>query len=150
MIQIRAERPADIAPIRELVGLAFAGHPYSVGTEPLIIDALREDGALELSLVAEVDGTVVAHIAFSEGSVGDSSPGWFVVGPIAVHPDFQRRGIGTELVEAALDMMRSRNAHGCVLVGDPDYYRRFGFRQCRKGSLARRPGRVRSHPTFRG
>jgi len=129
MIQIRPEQPADIDAIRELVRLAFTGHPYSKGTEPLIIDALREDGALELSFVAEVDGTVVGHIAFSTGAVGDSSSGWFVVGPVAVHPDYQRGGIGSGLIEAALGVIRSRKARGCVLVGDPDFYRRFGFRR---------------------
>ena len=127
---IRLEQPADTDAIRELVGLAFTGHPYSSGTEPLIIDALRADGALELSLVAEVDSAVVAHIAFSAAAVGDSSSGWFVVGPVAVRPDYQGRGIGRTLIEASLDVMRSRNARGCVLVGDPDLYRRFGFGRC--------------------
>ncbi len=129
MTKIRPELPADIDSIRELVCLAFTGHPYSSGTEPLIIDALRADGALELSLVVEVDGRVVAHIAFSAGAIGDSSSGWFVVGPVAVHPDYQGRGIGRTLIEAGLDIMRSRNATGCMLVGDPDLYRRFGFGQ---------------------
>ena len=129
-MKIRPEQPADVDAIRELVRLAFTGHAYSNGTEPLIIDALREDGALALSLVAEVDGTVVAHIAFSAGAVGGSTPGWFVVGPVAVHPDYQRRGIGSELIEASLDVMRSRNTRGCVLVGEPDFYGHFGFRRC--------------------
>jgi putative acetyltransferase len=126
---IRLEQPADVDAIRELVRLAFTGHPYSSGTEPLIIDALRADGALELSLVAEVDGTVLAHIAFSAAAIGDSLSGWFVVGPVAVHPDHQGRGIGRTLIEAGLHVMRSRNARGCVLVGDPAFYHRFGFGQ---------------------
>jgi putative acetyltransferase len=130
MLQTRPERPADVDAIRELVRLAFTGHPYSRGTEPLIIDALRDDDALELSLVAEVDGTVVAHIAFSSAAIGDSSSGWFVVGPVAVHPNHQGKGIGRRLIEAGLDIMRSREARGCVLVGDPDLYARFGFRRC--------------------
>jgi putative acetyltransferase len=128
--KISQEQPADIDAIRELVRLAFTGHPYSSGTEPLIIDALRADGALELSLVAEADGKAVAHSAFSAAEIGDSSSGWFVVGPVAVHPYYQRRGIGRTLIEASLDIMRLRNARGCDLVGDPDFYRRFGFRQC--------------------
>lgn len=130
MTKIRQEQSADIDAIRELVRLAFTGHPYSSGTEPLIIDALRADGALELSLVAGVDSEVVAHIAFSAAGIGDLSSGWFVVGPVAVRPDCQGRGIGRTLIEAGLDVMRSRNACGCVLVGDPDFYRRFGFRPC--------------------
>jgi putative acetyltransferase len=127
MVIIRPEQAADIDTIRELVRLAFTGHPVSSGTEPLIVDALRADGALELSLVAELDGAVVAHIAYSAASIGDSSSGWFLVGPVAVHPDHQGKGIGRALIEASLDTMRSRAARGCVLVGDPDFYRRFGF-----------------------
>ena len=127
---IRPEQPGDAGTIREVVRLAFTGHPVSSGTEPLIIDTLRADGALKLSLVAEVDGTVVAHLAFSAAAVGDSSSGWFLVGPVAVDPDHQGRGIGRALIEGGLDTMRTRGARGCVLVGDPGFYGRFGFRRC--------------------
>ena len=130
MTEIRPEQPADIDAIRDLVRLAFTGHPVSRGTEPLIIDALREDGALELSLVAEVGGAVVGHIAYSAAGIGDISSGWLLVGPVAVLPEYQGRGIGRALIEASLDVIRSRDALGCVLVGDPDFYRRFGFQQC--------------------
>jgi putative acetyltransferase len=130
MVTVRPEQSADIDAIRELVRLAFADHPVSNGTEPLVIDALRDDGALELSLVVEVDGVVVGHIAFSAAGIGDSASGWFLVGPVAVLPGFQGSGIGRALIEASLDVMRSRDALGCVLVGDPDFYRRFGFRRC--------------------
>jgi putative acetyltransferase len=130
VINMRTEQPADVEAIRELVGLAFTGHPHSSGTEPLIIDALRADGALGLSLVAEVDGAVVGHIAFSPAGIGDSAPGWFLAGPVAVYPDHQGRGIGRALIEAGLDIMRSRDACGCVLVGDPALYGRFGFERC--------------------
>ena len=130
MVGIRLEQPADIDTIRELIRLAFVGHPYGSGTRSLIVDALRGDGALELSVVAEVDGTVVGHIAFSAAGIGDSPSGWFVVGPVAVHPDHQRRGIGRVLIEASVEIMDSRNAQGCVLVGDPGLYERFGFRRC--------------------
>ncbi len=129
MLKIRTEQPADIGAIRELVRLAFTGHPVSSGTEPLIIDALREDGALALSLVAVVDGAVAGHIAYSAAGVGDASSGWFLVGPLAVLPEHQGKGIGRALIEASLDTMRSRDARGCVLVGEPDFYRRFGFEQ---------------------
>lgn len=129
-MKIRPEQPTDIDAIRELVGLAFAGHPHSSGTEPLIVDALRADGALELSLVAELDGAVVGHIAFSAAGIGNSPPGWFLVGPVAVRPDHQGRGIGRALIEASLNIMRSRDARGCVLVGDLDLDGRFGFRRC--------------------
>jgi putative acetyltransferase len=130
LVTIRSEQPADVDTIRDVVRMAFTGHPVSSGTEPLIIDALRADGALELSLVAEVDGAVVAHIVFSEAAIGDSPSGWFLVGPLAVRPDHQGRGIGRALIEVSLDTMRTRGARGCVLVGDPAFYGRFGFRHC--------------------
>jgi putative acetyltransferase len=126
---IRLEQPEDAAAIHELVRLAFTGHPISQGAEPFIIDALRADGALELSLVADVDGEPVGHIAYSAAAVGAAETGWFLVGPVAVRPDHQGQGIGRELIEAGLDIMRGRGALGCVLVGDPDFYRRFGFRR---------------------
>ena len=130
MLQTRPETLADIDAIRELVRLAFTDHPVSQGTEPMIIDALRDDDALALSLVAELDGAVVGHIAYSAGSIGEAADGWFVVGPVAVLPDLQGRGIGRALIEASLDMLRSDGASGCVLVGDPALYTRFGFRRC--------------------
>ena len=71
MTIIRIEQSADVGAIHELVRQAFTGHPISQGAEPLIIEALRADGALALSLVAEVDGALVAHIAYSAASIGD-------------------------------------------------------------------------------
>ena len=160
---IRPERPDDVDIIREVVRLAFTGHPVSSGTEPLIIDALRADGALELSVVAEVDDVVVAHIAFSAAAIGDSPSGWFLVGPVAVRPDHQGTGIGRALIEASLDTMRTRGARGCVLVGDPGFYGRFGFRRCSEVTWPGIPdeyvlclpmsgedpaGEIAFHPTF--
>ena len=160
---IRPERPDDVDIIREVVRLAFTGHPVSSGTEPLIIDALRADGALELSVVAEVDDVVVAHIAFSAAAIGDSPSGWFLVGPVAVRPDHQGTGIGRALIEASLDTMRTRGARGCVLVGDPGFYGRFGLRRCSEVTWPGIPdeyvlclpmsgedpaGEIAFHPTF--
>jgi putative acetyltransferase len=130
MTTIREEQPGDVDAIREVVRAAFAAGPHSSGTEPQIVDDLREDGALELSLVAEIDGRVVAHIAFSPASIGGARAGWFLVGPVAVHPDYQGRGIGRDLIEASLATRRARDARGAVLVGDPEFYGRFGFRRC--------------------
>lgn len=73
------------------------------------------------------EGRPFRHIAFSKTSVGDSESGWFLLGPVAVLPGFQGQGIGSELVESGLAELRSGHASGCLLVGDPGYYRRFGF-----------------------
>lgn len=126
-LEIRPEAAVDIDGIREVNVEAFRDHPISRQTEHLIVDALREVGSLEVSLVAASEGRVVGHVAISSARVGDMSSGWFLLGPLAVLPDLQGQGIGSALVESALAQLRSVAADGCVLVGDPDYYRRFGF-----------------------
>jgi putative acetyltransferase len=125
---IRPESANDYDAIRSLLIAAFADHPYSHQTEHLIVDALRAADALTVALVAEVDGKVVGHIAFSPVKIGGMDYMWFALGPIAVVPDFQRRGIGKSLVKEGLKAIRGLGAQGCVLVGDPAYYNRFGFR----------------------
>lgn len=124
---LRAERPADIPAIRALTRAAFAGAPYSSGTEAAIVDALRTAGALTLSLVAELDGEVVGHVAFSPVRIDGADLGWFGLGPVSVAPARQRQGIGRMLVEAGLVRIEAEGAAGCVVLGDPAYYRRFGF-----------------------
>ncbi len=124
---IRPETPGDHDPIREILIAAFANHPYSHQTEHLIVEALRADDALTVSLVAEVDGKVVGHLAFSPVSIGGKECGWLALGPVAVSPNHQRQGIGTALVNEGLQTIRSMGAQGCFLVGDPAFYRRFGF-----------------------
>lgn len=126
---VRPETNRDFDGIREVNIVAFQDHPYSQQTEHLIVEALRAADALELSLVAELDGEVAGHIAFSAADIGGSSTGWFLLGPVAVRPARQGEGIGRALVETGLEALRSRGACGCVLVGDPAFYGRFGFRQ---------------------
>lgn len=126
-IEIRPEDLTDIDDIREINIEAFRDHPISRQTEHLIVDALRDNGALEVSLVAVVDGRTVGHVAFSKAGVGDSESDWYLLGPVAVHPDLQGQGVGSALVESGLEELRTRHASGCVLVGDPGYYSRFGF-----------------------
>ena len=124
---VRSETPRDLGAIRDVNIVAFADRPFSRQTEHLIVEALRAAEALELSLVAEVDGEVVGHIAFSAASIGHTSEGWFLLGPVAVCPEHQGEGVGRALVESGLAALRSRGARGCALVGDPAFYRRFGF-----------------------
>lgn len=125
--RIRPETPWDVDAIRAINVAAFADHPVSRQTEHLIVDALREDGALSVSLVAVRDDRPVGHIAFSAAAVGDVTYGWYVAGPVAVLPEVQHQGIGSALVVSGLEHLRARGARGCVLVGDPGFYRRFGF-----------------------
>ncbi|WP_225867473.1 GNAT family N-acetyltransferase [Cyanobium sp. NIES-981] len=107
---------------------AFETMEISSHTEQFIIDALRSAKALTVSLVAEADGIVVGHTAFSPVRISDGSKDWYGLGPVSVHPAFQRQGIGTALIHAGLSRLKELKAKGCCLVGYPQYYRRFGFR----------------------
>jgi putative acetyltransferase len=126
-VEIHPETASEIGDIRKINVEAFRNHPISRQTEHLIVDALRDDSALEVSLVAVSEGRIVGHIAFSKAVVGDSESDWVLLGPVAVLPVVQGQGIGSALVESGLAELRTRHASGCVLVGDPGYYSRFGF-----------------------
>ena len=126
-MRIRPEAPGDEAAIGALTAAAFDGHPYSDCSEPLIVERLRHLGMLTLSLVAEDEGQIVGHIAFSPVTLSGGEGGWYGLGPISVAPDRQRSGIGSALVKAGLAELAARGAKGCALVGEPAYYNRFGF-----------------------
>lgn len=125
---IREERASDAGPIAEVTAAAFRDHPFSRQTEPFIIRDLRDAGALALSLVAEDEERVVGHVAFSPVAMSDGTTGWYGLGPVSVLPERQGQGIGQALIREGLARLTARGARGCVLVGDPAYYRRFGFR----------------------
>ena len=127
-IAIRPETAADAGAIRAVTVAAFKTLAISNHTEQFIIEALRAANALSLSLVAEVDGHVVGHIAFSPVTISDGTGDWYGLGPVSVLPDYQRQGIGKALMKDGLSRLRSLGARGCCLVGHPDYYRKFGFR----------------------
>ncbi|WP_374468955.1 GNAT family N-acetyltransferase [Phenylobacterium sp.] len=122
-MQIRPERPADAAVIHALTEAAFEGLPFSGQTEARVIEALRAAGALAISLVAADGDEVLGHVAFSPVSAA----GWFALGPVSVWPARQRSGVGQALIREGLQRLRAQGAGGCVLLGNPAYYRRFGF-----------------------
>lgn len=124
---IRPETPGDIKAIRALTIAAFDPTPYSSGTEAPIIEALRKDGDLTLSLVGLQDGEIAAHITFSPVTIGGEQGGWFGLGPVSVAPALQRRGYGSQIIHEGLSRIQSLGAKGCALIGNPDYYARFGF-----------------------
>jgi putative acetyltransferase len=126
-IVIRSERDADKSAIAELTAAAFDTLEISNHTEQFIIEALRAAGALRLSLVAELDGRVVGHVAFSPVSISDGTANWYGLGPVSVLPAFQRQGIGKALIREGLSRLKDMGAGGCCLVGHPDYYIKFGF-----------------------
>jgi putative acetyltransferase len=126
-IRIRRERADDVHAIREIVRSAFLGMPYADGDEAELVEALRARGALSVTLVAEREGVVVGHVAFSPARASCGATGWYALGPLAVLPAHQRVGIGSTLVRAGLDAVTELGAAGCILTGDPAYYSRFGF-----------------------
>lgn len=125
---IRPESPGDVATIYALTAAAFLNAPHTSHTEHLIVDALRAAEQLTLSLVDERKGTLVGHVAVSPVVVSDGSPAWFGLGPLSVLPGHQGLGVGSGLMRSALQHLRELDAAGCVLVGEPAFYGRFGFR----------------------
>ena len=126
-LAIRAEHPKDHAAIFDVITAAFLGMPYADGDEAQLLDDLRSQHALSVSLVAEIDGVVVGQIAFSPAQTLGNDEGWYALGPVAVLPEHQRTGIGSKLVHAGLLALTALDAKGCILVGHPEYYARFGF-----------------------
>ncbi|HRQ23158.1 MAG TPA: N-acetyltransferase [Anaerolineales bacterium] len=125
---IREETKDDIAGISQVTLAAFTGKFSDNPTEHLIILGLREANALTLSLVAETNGNIVGHVAFSAVTINGEDKGWYGLGPISVQPENQRQGIGSALIKDGLSKLRDMGAKGCVLEGDPNYYQRFGFK----------------------
>jgi len=122
---IRDEVPADAPILDRMITESFLTARVSSGTEAEVVRRLRADGWLLLSLVAEEDGVILGHVAVSRATVAGQE-GWALFGPLAVTPSRQGQGIGTALMQAALARLKG-TAPGAALVGNPDYYRRFGF-----------------------
>lgn len=127
-VTIRPEQPGDEPIIHRLTKAAFRDMPFSEGDEQHLIDALRRDGDLALSFVAENAERIVGHIAFSRVAISDGTADWYDLGPVSVWPDLHRQGIGSALIRHGIAELRARGAAGIVLLGSPDYYHRFGFR----------------------
>jgi predicted N-acetyltransferase YhbS len=140
-LEIRSERAADAVAISELTTSAFRNTGHGSGTEALIVERLRAAKVLTVSLVAIEDDEIVGHVACSPVRIIPDQPDWHGLGPVSVRPDRQRLGTGQALVRAALQDLRSRGAAGCVLLGDPAYYGRFGFVSA--GALTYRGARSR-------
>lgn len=127
-IVIRSETAADVDAITAVTVAAFKTLAVSNHTEQFIIAALRTAKALTISFVAELAGRVVGHIAFSPVTIADGTQNWYGLGPISVLPEYHRQGIGKALMQAGLSQLKAMGAQGCCLVGHPDYYRKFGFK----------------------
>lgn len=131
-VVIKSETDEDVNAITEVTEAAFKTLPISNHTEQFIIAALRADKALAVSLVAAVDDRVIGHIAFSPIIISDGTRNWYGLGPVSVLPEYQRQGIGKALVQQGLSRLKNMDAQGCCVVGHPDYYRKFGFKNIPK------------------
>jgi len=162
---IRSEAPSDQAAIFSLTERAFAGAPHSDGTEQHIVNGLRSAGALTISLVAEVEGEVVGHVAISPVTISDGASNWYGLGPISVEPKLQGYGVGSELLRQSLSQLLAKGAAGCVVLGDPSFYERVGFQakpelvypgpppeyfMVQAFGASRPQGTVTYHPAFTG
>jgi putative acetyltransferase len=149
-LHIRPETPVDAGAIETITLAAFLDAPHTSRTEHLVIRALRDAGALTISLVAEADRRIAGHVAISPVTVSGGIRDWYGLGPVAVAPRLQGKGIGSRLVRRALDEVRQRGAAGCVVLGEPGYYGRFGFR-CEAGlKLPAVPAEYFQAVAFRG
>lgn len=133
MFFLRAETTADVTAVDALTLAAFERQPHSRQTEGAIIRQLRQAEALSLSLLAQAGtpaapGPLVGQATFSPITVSGEAPNWFGLGPLSVVPEWQGKSVGTTLVWQGLRAMRQRGAAGCVVLGEPAYYGRFGFR----------------------
>lgn len=131
-IVIRDEMPGDACAIAEVTIAAFKTLEISDHTAQFIIEALRSAKALAVSLVAEIDGQVVGHVAFSPVTISDGTQNWYGLGPASVLPEHQREGIGEALIREGLSRLKGMNAQGCCVAGHPVYYGRFGFKHTRE------------------
>ncbi len=154
-ITLRPETENDIEAIDDLLNLAFAFDAHSKQDETWILQNLRTSGKLLLSLVAiDEAGELVGQIAFSPVEIDDGSPeglkDWIGLGPMSVNPRLQRMGIGRQLIEAGLNEMKSRGVSGCVVLGEPGFYERFGFETCGNLILSGAPAPFFMARAFKG
>ncbi|MGI6075712.1 MAG: GNAT family N-acetyltransferase [Pyramidobacter sp.] len=130
-MEIRQERAADYGAVCALVKAAFSTAPRSDGNEHRLVEALRKSASFipELSLVAVEGGQIVGHILFTKAFVGQTAV--LALAPLSVLPSRQRRGIGRALVLKGHDMAKRLGYHYSVVLGDPSYYSKAGYRPAR-------------------
>lgn len=127
MLKIRPETPGDYETICRVVRKAFENAEHRDGDEHNLVCRLRGSEAYipELSLVAETGGKIVGSIMFSRLKVGQTVQ--LALAPLAVLPGFQKRGIGAGLINEGHRLARQQGYEFSILLGSPDYYRRFGY-----------------------
>ena len=127
-IRIRNEMESDSARIIDVITHAFENDPMSDKREAEIVQLMRDDSALTISLVAEIGDQIVGHIAFSKVTMDEQFIDWYGLAPVSIAPTHQNQGIGSILIREGIKRLKEINAQGCVLLGEPSYYGRFGFK----------------------
>jgi putative acetyltransferase len=127
-ITVREEQAKDIQCIHDVTVAAFLNAPHTDHTEQFVVKSLRESDGLTISLIAEDEGSAIGHVAISPVTISDGAGDWYGLGPISVLPKKQGNGVGSLLMNAAIQELKRVKARGCVLLGDPNYYQRFGFK----------------------
>ena len=113
MLKIRHETRSDGGVIEAVTLASFTDVPYTDNAESFMFRALRAFGALSVSLVVEEDDHVIGHLSVSPVTISDASSEWYGLGPISVAPQYQGKGVGTQLMEQALSELRVLGAAGC-------------------------------------
>nr|ADO29931.1 hypothetical protein PP109 [Penicillium paxilli] len=136
-IIIRPETENDEPAIEKVTSTAFMNAEHTDHNEQFIVRGLRDTNHLSISLVAEdkATNTIVGHAAISPVKISTGCANWYGLGPVSILPQYQNNGIGSLLIERALAILQSRRAAGCVVLGNPKYYTRFGFKATRSLQL---------------
>ncbi len=122
-VLIRTEAPADISPINQLLKAAFP-----TDEEALLVTKLRENGRFTLSLVATNDhGELIGHLLFTPVTINGEDIGWQGLAPVSVKEEYRNQGVATALINEGLTMLAEFGYPLAVVLGEPDYYHRFGF-----------------------
>ncbi len=132
-INIRKETPEDYEKVIQLTKKAFENLPFTEGDEYKLVANLRKAPGFisELSIVAELNGQIVGHILFTPLQIKNGLETFdsLVLGPVSVLPEFQKMGIGGQLIRAGHQKARELGFQSVILVGHPEYYPRFGYRK---------------------
>lgn len=147
---LRNEQETDIHAIFELTQKAFEHAEHTDHTEQFIVNALRNAQQLTISIVAELNQKIIGHVAISPVEISSGAPNWYGLGPISVASEYQKRGVGSALMKQALQQLKQLGGAGCVVLGDPAYYSKFGFKVIPNLTLAHVPTEYFQALSFRG
>lgn len=136
---LRNEQDQDVDAIFKLTESAFKNAEHTDHTEQFIVNALRKMQQLTLSMVAEHDQQIIGHVAISPVEISSGASDWYGLGPISVAPEYQQQGVGSALMRTVLEQLKQLGAAGCVVLGDPIYYSKFGFNVIPNLTLANVP-----------